>query len=83
MTLRIQYDGEPVLPAGERTANSIAWVEVAGDREAMRHWLGNEGLDVRVVSGPVGLRAVGVGRGAFSGDSSTHAVLRSPENAGR
>lgn len=59
----IQYDGEPVLPAGEPTADSIAWVEVAGDSETMRDWLGDEGVDVRVVSGPVGLRAVGVDLG--------------------
>jgi catechol 2,3-dioxygenase-like lactoylglutathione lyase family enzyme len=45
-----------VRPAG------IAWVEVGGPEEPLRHWLG-EGfgdLPVRVAEGPPGLRAVGV-----------------------
>jgi len=40
----------------------LAWVEVAGDGEALRAWLGPQGrsLPVRVGAGPPGLVAVGI-----------------------
>lgn len=38
----------------------IAWVEVAGDPERLRRWLGDERLPIRVVDGPPGIRAAAV-----------------------
>jgi hypothetical protein len=42
-------------------AGGITWVEVAGDREALEHRLGGADLPVRVVEGPVGVVALGIG----------------------
>lgn len=39
-------------------AVGIAWVEVAGDADRLRAWLGGEDLAIRVVDGAPGLRAV-------------------------
>jgi Glyoxalase-like domain len=39
----------------------IAWLEVAGDGERLRSWLDGAALPVRVVEGPPGVRALGVG----------------------
>jgi hypothetical protein len=38
----------------------ISWVEVRGDESAVRSWLGDESLPVRVVPGSPALRAVGI-----------------------
>lgn len=38
-------------------AAGIAWVEVAGDADRLRAWLGGEDLPIRVVDGAPGLRA--------------------------
>ncbi|HZD18438.1 MAG TPA: hypothetical protein VE669_09885, partial [Actinomycetota bacterium] len=38
----------------------IAWVEVGGDRERLRGWLGGEDLAIRVVDGAPGIRAVAI-----------------------
>jgi hypothetical protein len=38
----------------------IAWVEVAGDAERLRAWLGGEDLPIRVVDGPPRIRAAAV-----------------------
>lgn len=68
----IQYDRSPEAEARmQETAASpearhrieargIAWVEVAGDREAMTSWLGVAELDVRFVDGEPGVRSVGI-----------------------
>jgi Glyoxalase-like domain len=67
--------GEPFLPffiardpgvadpsaGGGAGAGGIAWLEVAGDAERLSAWLGGAALPVRVVDGPPGVRAVGVG----------------------
>jgi hypothetical protein len=39
----------------------IAWLEVSGDAERLRDWLGGAELPVRVVPGPPGVLAMGVG----------------------
>ena len=39
----------------------ITWIEVAGDAARLDHWLADAALPVRIVSGPPGLRAVGIG----------------------
>jgi catechol 2,3-dioxygenase-like lactoylglutathione lyase family enzyme len=63
---------EPALPffiardagAGDpsgRGGPGIAWLEVAGDAERLRAWLDGAALPVRVVDGPPGVRAMGVG----------------------
>jgi catechol 2,3-dioxygenase-like lactoylglutathione lyase family enzyme len=41
-------------------AGGIAWVEVGGDAERLRGWLGGEELPIRVIDGEPGLRRVGV-----------------------
>jgi hypothetical protein len=38
----------------------IAWVEVGGDAEQLREWLGDEELPIRVTSGEPGIRRVAV-----------------------
>jgi hypothetical protein len=38
----------------------IAWVEICENESEVRRWLGEPDLDVRVVDGPSGLRAVGI-----------------------
>jgi fermentation-respiration switch protein FrsA (DUF1100 family) len=42
-------------------AGGITWLEVAGDREALESRLGDTELPVRVVDGPVGVIAMGIG----------------------
>jgi hypothetical protein len=74
---RRRGDGQPWLPfflqraagvadpgaAGD--AGAIAWIELAGDAERLRAWLGGEELPVRYAEGgPPGVRAVGLGAGA-------------------
>jgi len=48
-------------PAGRGEIGGIAWLEVAGDAERLREWLGGAALPVRVVDGPPAVRAMGVG----------------------
>jgi hypothetical protein len=38
-------------------ASGIAWVEIGGEDTALRNWLNNEDLPVRVVPGPPGIRS--------------------------
>jgi catechol 2,3-dioxygenase-like lactoylglutathione lyase family enzyme len=52
-------------PAGRGEGGGIAWVEVAGDAERLRTWLGGAALPVRVVDGPPAVRAMGVGERAL------------------
>ena len=41
-------------------AQGIAWVEVGGDAERLREWLGGEVLPIRVVDVPSGIHRVGI-----------------------
>jgi hypothetical protein len=53
-------DGVPDPGAGG-TAGGITWLEVGGDREAIENRIAGADLPVRVVEGPPGVRALGVG----------------------
>ena len=44
---------------GER--GGITWIEVAGDADRLAAWLGDNDMPVRVVDGPPGVTAVGIG----------------------
>jgi hypothetical protein len=57
----------PGHPGDGGTAGGLTWVEVAGDADRLRDWLGGAELPVRVVNGPGALRAVGIGERAFRG----------------
>jgi hypothetical protein len=48
-------------PGEGADAGGLQWVEVAGDSERLRDWLGGAGLPVRVQAGAPALLAVGVG----------------------
>ena len=48
-------------PGEAGDAGGLSWVEVAGDAERVREWLGGVGLPVRVQPGEPALLAVGVG----------------------
>jgi hypothetical protein len=48
-------------PGEGADAGGITWLEVAGDREALESRLGDTELPVRVVDGPVGVIAMGIG----------------------
>jgi Glyoxalase-like domain len=48
-------------PGQGADAGGITWLEVAGDREALESRLGDTELPVRVVDGPVGVIAMGIG----------------------
>ena len=53
---------EGVADPGEGAeAGGITWLEVAGDREALESRLGGAELPVRLVEGPVGVVAMGIG----------------------
>jgi len=41
-------------------ASGIAWVELAGDADRLKEWLGGEDLPIRVIDGEPGLRRVAV-----------------------
>ncbi len=57
----IQRDPDVADPGGD-SGEGIAWIEVAGDRDRLDDWLGpDHGMPVRVVDGPPGVRAVGIG----------------------
>lgn len=61
----IQRDPGIEDPGASGDAGGIAWVELAGDAERLRAWLGGEELPVRYARDePPGLRAVGLGSGA-------------------
>lgn len=53
-------DGVPD-PGEGADVGGITWLEVAGDREALERRLGGTELPVRVVDGPVGVIAMGIG----------------------
>ena len=51
-------------PAPHRLAPAgIAWIEVAGDEQALRSWLGDLDFELRFVDGPPGLSAVAIDAG--------------------
>lgn len=59
----IQWDGPPELHPGAAgsDASGFAWVEVTGDEERLREWLGPDAeLPVRVVDGPPSLSRVAI-----------------------
>jgi hypothetical protein len=57
----IARDAGVADPAGRAGTGGIAWLEVSGDAERLRRWLGGADLPVRVVDGPAGVLAMGVG----------------------
>jgi hypothetical protein len=57
----IARDAGVADPAGRAGAGGIAWLEVSGEAERLRHWLGGADLPVRVVPGRPGVLAMGVG----------------------
>jgi hypothetical protein len=57
----IERDRGMQHPTAEGDAGGITWIEVAGDRTRIEHWLSGADLPVRVVDGPPGVRAVGIG----------------------
>jgi len=57
----LQRDPGIADPGAEGDAGGITWVEVAGDPERLRGWLGGAELPVRVRDGDPALLAVGIG----------------------
>jgi hypothetical protein len=57
----LERDGGVADPGEGADAGGITWLEVAGDREALESRLGGTELPVRVVDGPVGVIAMGIG----------------------
>jgi hypothetical protein len=51
----------PARALGDVEADGISWVEVGGDAHRLEEWLGPHDLDIRVVTGPPGIRHVGIG----------------------
>jgi hypothetical protein len=63
----VQWDMEPELHPGaagvehETDPQGIAWIEVAGERERVRDWLGEDpDLPLKIEDGKPGLRAVAI-----------------------
>lgn len=52
-------------PGIDGDAGGIRWIEVAGDAARLERWLDFSRLPVRVVDGPHGVRAVGIGKCEF------------------
>jgi hypothetical protein len=57
----IERDEDVIDPGGAAGVGGIAWVEVAGDADALAERLGGADLPVRVVEGRVGVVALGIG----------------------
>ena len=57
----IERDEGVVDPGAGGTAGGITWLEVAGDPDSLADRLGGADLPVRVVEGPAGVRAMGIG----------------------
>lgn len=49
-------------PGAGGDAGGITWIEVAGDAARLESWLGDVELPVRLVEGPPGVRAMGIGQ---------------------
>lgn len=52
-------------PGEARDAGGLRWIEVAGDEQRLREWLGGAELAVRVVAGEPAVRAIGIGDREF------------------
>jgi hypothetical protein len=48
-------------PGAGADAGGITWIELAGDAARLEQWLDSAALPLRVVDGPPGVRAVGIG----------------------
>ncbi|HLJ02072.1 MAG TPA: VOC family protein [Solirubrobacteraceae bacterium] len=65
----LQWDGPPELHPGAAVvehgvrADGIAWIEISGDEQALRAWLGDHDLPVRVIEGPPSMSAAGISAG--------------------
>jgi hypothetical protein len=57
----LQRSADTPDPGEKAEHGGLTWVEVAGDAERLREWLGGTGLPVRVQPGEPALLAVGVG----------------------
>jgi glyoxalase-like protein len=57
----IERDPGVADPGAEGDAGGITWVEVAGDADRLRTWLGGADVPVRVRDGEPALLAVGIG----------------------
>jgi catechol 2,3-dioxygenase-like lactoylglutathione lyase family enzyme len=57
----IERDEGVLDPGGGGDSAGITWLEVAGDQQALERRLGGAGLPIRVVEGPTGVRALGIG----------------------
>jgi hypothetical protein len=66
----IEWGGAADLHPGKVEADhrlvpdGIAWIELAGDEQALRSWLGDFDFELRFVDGAPGLSAVAIGAGA-------------------
>jgi hypothetical protein len=58
----IERDEGVADPGAGATAGGITWLEVAADGDALANRLGGAELPVRVVEGPAGVRAMGIGK---------------------
>ena len=61
----IQRDEGVADPGSDGTAGGITWIEVAGDPDALERRLAGAELAVRVVGGPSGVVAMGIGEREF------------------
>ena len=52
-------------PGADGKAGGITWLELSGDGRRLARWLDDAELPVRIVDGPPGVRAVGIGERAF------------------
>jgi Glyoxalase-like domain len=65
----IEWGGSADLHPGKAEADhrlvpsGIAWIEVAGNEQALRSWLGDFDFELRFVDGAPGLSAVAIGTG--------------------
>jgi len=57
----LQRDAGIADPGADGDAGGIGWVEVSGDEQRLRTWLGGAELPVRVTPGEPALLAVGIG----------------------
>jgi hypothetical protein len=57
----------PRHPGESGTAGGLTWIEVAGDADRLREWLGGADLPVRIVDDAPAIRAIGIGQRSFSG----------------
>jgi hypothetical protein len=48
-------------PGASGDAGGIEWIEVAGNPVRLERWLDSSQMPIRVVEGPPGVRAVGIG----------------------